>query len=221
MTYFGSGLLTLTAANTYGGGTTVNAGTVLVNNTSGSGTGSGAVMLNGGVLGGTGTISNNLFVNGGTLRPGSVVGRLTVGGGVDLSGDSTLSISLGGTVANSSYTQLYVGDTLSLSSALLSVQAVNGFTLAVNQTFFIIDRTGTDLSQIGTFGNAPDGIYTDAAGDTFLVNYQAYDPANGDLLPNDVSLTVRSVVPEPGIWSVMFVCAGLLGLVLRRRVRRA
>ena len=214
--YFGSGLLTLTAANTYGGGTTVNAGTVLVNNTSGSGTGSGAVMLNGGVLGGTGTISNNLFVNGGTLRPGIVVGRLTVGGGVDLSGDSTLSISLGGTVANSSYTQLYVGDTLSLSSALLSVQAVNGFTLGVGQTFFIIDRTGTDLSQIGTFGNAPGGIYTDAAGDTFLVNYQANDLANGDLLPNDVSLMVLSVVPEPETWSVMFIGVGLLGVALRR-----
>ena len=137
-------------------------------------------MLNGGVLGGTGTIGNNLFVNGGTLRPGIVVGRLTVGGGVVLSGNSTFAISLGGTVANSGYTQLFVGNTLSLSSALLSVQAVNGFTLAMNETFFIIDRTGTDLSQIGTFGNAPGGIYTDAAGDTFLVNYLAVDLDNGD-----------------------------------------
>ena len=199
----------------------LNSGTLLVNNTSGSGTGSGAVMLNSGVLGGTGTIGNNLFVNGGTLSPGIVVGRLTVGGGVGLSGNSTLAITLGGTVASSGYTQLYVGSTLDLNSALLRVQTVNGFTLAVNQTFFIIDRTGTDLSQISTFGNAPGGIYTDAAGDTFLVNYLANDPANGDLLHNDVSLTVLSVVPEPGTWTMLFVGVGLLGVALRRRVRRA
>jgi hypothetical protein len=36
------------------------------------------------------------------------------------------------------------------------------------------------------------------AGDSLLVNYLTVDPANGDLLPNDVSLTVLTVVPEPG-----------------------
>ena len=45
--------------------------------------------------------------------------------------------------------------------------------------------------------NAPGGIYTDAAGDTFMVNYLVVDPANGDLLPNDVDLTILSAVPEP------------------------
>ena len=52
----GSGTLTLTGTNTYGGGTAVTRGTLLVNNTSGVGTGTGDVTVSnaGTTLGGTG-----------------------------------------------------------------------------------------------------------------------------------------------------------------------
>ena len=50
------------AGNSYGGGTTVNAGTLIASNTSGSATGTGNVTLNGGILasGATGSISGNV-----------------------------------------------------------------------------------------------------------------------------------------------------------------
>ncbi|HEV8606106.1 MAG TPA: autotransporter-associated beta strand repeat-containing protein [Tepidisphaeraceae bacterium] len=71
--------------NTYTDGTTVEAGTLLVNNTTGSGTGSGSVFVNSGAtLGGNGSIGAFVNVqNGGHLAPGSgpaAVGAFTLQG---------------------------------------------------------------------------------------------------------------------------------------------
>lgn len=79
----GAGLLGLAGANSYTGGTTVSAGTLLVTNSSGSGTGSGAVTVGGsGVLAGSGSIAGAVGTSAGSkIVPGnSGVGDLTVGG---------------------------------------------------------------------------------------------------------------------------------------------
>lgn len=68
----GNGTLQLTATNTYAGGTTVNAGTLVVSNTIGSATGFGAVTVNGGSLLGPGTIAGTVTVNGAGLIAGSL-----------------------------------------------------------------------------------------------------------------------------------------------------
>jgi autotransporter-associated beta strand protein len=84
------GRTTLTADNSYSGGTLVEAGTLLVNNTSGSGTGSGSVTVNGGVLGGTGSIAGNVVVSsGGSIAASASAGNLTLQNGLDLSGGGT------------------------------------------------------------------------------------------------------------------------------------
>jgi hypothetical protein len=99
----------------------------------------------------------------------------------------------------------------------LNVHTVNGFTLAPGETFTILDDTST-TPTLGAFSNALGPLYTDAAGDTFLIDYAA--TPDGHLFPNDVTLTVLTVVPEPSTWALLGVClAG--GLILRGRTRRA
>ncbi|AHF89580.1 autotransporter [Opitutaceae bacterium TAV5] len=108
------GLLHLAAANTYTGGTTINAGTLLVTNTAGSATGTGAVLIGeGATLAGTGILapagSNDITFGSkavvspgelspdGTTRPG---GKLTLAldattGHVTFHAGAKLSIALG------------------------------------------------------------------------------------------------------------------------------
>src|SRR5262249_2671302 len=82
-----AGTLVLKAANIYTGGTTVNAGTLLVDNTSGSGTGTSFVDVDGidvfgniATLGGSGTIAGPVTIGDlGALAPGDGPGTLTVG----------------------------------------------------------------------------------------------------------------------------------------------
>ena len=77
VTLNGSGVTTLSGANTYYGGTNVYAGTLLVNNTSGSGTGHGDIYVGtGALLAGTGTIAvdagHNIAIDtGATLATGN------------------------------------------------------------------------------------------------------------------------------------------------------
>ena len=224
LTKLGAGTLIFTGASTYTGGTTVSAGTLLANNASGSATGSGAVQVqSGGTLGGSGTVAGMLTVaSGGTLAPGpGAPGRLTLGSSLALNGGSTLAIALGGPTAGTQYAQVMVAGTATLAGNL-SVAEVNGFKLAVGQTFLILDDTGTATTS-GAFANTDGGFYTDAAGNTFQLDYAAV--ADGDGIGNDVTLTVMSVVtasvPEPGTWALLGVGIVVAGWVSRARRRAA
>jgi hypothetical protein len=94
----GSGLLTITDPQTFGGGLVVSNGTVLVNNASGSGTGGGAVSVVGGTLGGTGTIAGSVTVeSAGNLAPGASIDDLTISGVLTLNGNFTSEVNTGST----------------------------------------------------------------------------------------------------------------------------
>jgi fibronectin-binding autotransporter adhesin len=220
LTKVAPGILTLTAASTYTGGTTITGGTLLANNTSGSATGTGQVNVQpGAILGGNGTIDGPVLVQGGTLAPGvQTISKLTINGALTFQPDSLLSITLGGTTAGT-YDQIVVVGTLALYDPHLQVNTANGFTLAPGMTFTILDHPG-DTPTFGMFTNTTlaGTLYTDAAGDTFAIDYLAI--ADGDLIPNDVTLTVESVVPEPSTWAMLGV--GLaLGLIVQRPRRVA
>lgn len=91
----GGGTLKVTAANTYGGGTTIIAGRLLVSNSTGSGTGSGPVAVNAGTLGGTGSISGTVTVaSGAHVAPGESIESLDMGSLI-LNTGSVLDFELG------------------------------------------------------------------------------------------------------------------------------
>jgi autotransporter-associated beta strand protein len=72
----GPGTQVFTGSNSYGGGTTISAGTLLANNTTGSATGAGAVTVNGtGKLAGNGFVTGNITLSGsGTAEQGGFIG---------------------------------------------------------------------------------------------------------------------------------------------------
>jgi fibronectin-binding autotransporter adhesin len=215
----GNGILTLSTANTYTSGTTVNGGTLLVNGGvfgTSSGTGSGTVTVNnGGTLGGNGNISGAVMVNSsGTLSPGSSAGilhtgALTLNSGstylVDVNGGSGIT----GTGAGSLYDQTIVNGALNIAGALsLTLGATP---LAVGDKFFIATYTG---SESGTFSNATGGtVYTQGA-DVFLINYT--DLFNGGTA---VSIEVTAI-PEASTWIGTAPAVAAIGFTQRRRLRR-
>ncbi|HEY2586632.1 MAG TPA: autotransporter-associated beta strand repeat-containing protein [Tepidisphaeraceae bacterium] len=92
----GTGVMSLTAPNTYTGPTSVNAGVLMANNVTGSATGTGAVTVNpGGMLAGNGIISGATTVNaGGMISAGDGYihpGRLALTGAATMaSGNGTV-----------------------------------------------------------------------------------------------------------------------------------
>ena len=103
-TYSGTGPIVLLGANTYGGGTTISSGTLVVGNTSGSGTGSGGVSVAaGGTLTNNETISGSVTLGGNAGGNGIYGGAVTVGSGAIFSAagtvDGPLTAASGGLVA--------------------------------------------------------------------------------------------------------------------------
>ena len=156
----GAGILELSGnSNTYGGGTTITAGTLLVtnSNSSASATGSGAVTVNSsGTLAGAGYInagSNTITING-TLSPGNSAGTITLkAGALTLSSVSTTLFNLGtlsDLIALGGSTTLNLGGTLSLSLDA-------GFSYANTYTLF----NGISGTATGTFGSVT-GYDTDS-----------------------------------------------------------
>ncbi|MBZ9817851.1 autotransporter-associated beta strand repeat-containing protein, partial [Mesorhizobium sp. CA7] len=94
----GAGTTILTAANSYGGQTNVNSGTLLVNGNQSGATGLTAV-AGGATLGGTGIIGGDVtMADGSTLSPGgsgNSAGALTINGNLTLSGGTSLAYNFG------------------------------------------------------------------------------------------------------------------------------
>jgi len=93
----GGGLVELTGNNSYGGGSAISNGTLLVNNTLGSGTGSGAVtVFNGGTLAGGGAIAGPVSVrSGGVFSPGDGTDALTINGNFTADSGALLDFAVG------------------------------------------------------------------------------------------------------------------------------
>lgn len=155
----GEGTVIFEGANTYTEGTTVSAGTLLVNNTSGSGTGKGAVSVKpGAVLGGIGILEpvagNNVTIAG-TLRPGDEIATLTL----NLSGSSSLVFDPGAiidfTPASSSEAIHFTTPGAWLSgagNATLRLRLADGFDYGATYTLFD-NVTTPDFTLAGIEGH--------------------------------------------------------------------
>ncbi|MEY4386581.1 MAG: hypothetical protein RLY20_1864 [Verrucomicrobiota bacterium] len=149
------GQLTLTGTNAYSGGTTINAGTLLVSNTNlnGSGTGTGNVTVNnGGTLGGTGRIAGIVTNNaGGNLAPGASIGTLILGSGLVLNAGSTNTFEVNGsTPAND---VVLVGGSVNYGGVLNIV--TNG-TFTTNQSFVLFSGAGaTTAGNFSSIAGSP------------------------------------------------------------------
>jgi fibronectin-binding autotransporter adhesin len=147
----GTGTLTLTAANTYSGGSTLSAGSLLVGNNAAFGTGT--ATLQGGTLssdGGTARTLANAMVIAGDLALGDATrsGLLTFSGNVGLGGAVRLltlasDVTLSGTVTNGGLSKAG-GGTLRLSGS-------NTYTLGTTlATGTIVAANGGALGSSGT-----------------------------------------------------------------------
>jgi autotransporter-associated beta strand protein len=144
------GTLELTAENTYDGGTTINAGRLLVNNTSGSGTGSGTVTVNNGTLGGTGSIAGAVIVNtGARVAPGASIESLDVGS-LTLNAGSLLDFELD-TVAGVDISDL-------INVTLPDGLTIVGTTLNIINAGAMTDGTYTLIDYLGTLGGSVSNI---------------------------------------------------------------
>ena len=234
----GSGTWTVSGNNSYTGGTSVNAGKLLVNNTAGSGTGTGSVTVAASaLLGGNGTISGATTIGAGAfLSPGNSPGVLTFADNLILASTSTTTMEISGTNRGTSYD----GITMSGSSAksltfggtlnLIFGTAVSDTVSAGVYDLFALGNVGqsgafSSVSISGTALNvatptAATGLVfagsnwtasmTDAAAAIWNLSF---DSATGDL--------TIAAIPEPSSLALGFGAAafGYIALYRRRKAR--
>jgi fibronectin-binding autotransporter adhesin len=170
LTKSGASTLTLTGNNTYGGVTTVSAGTLLANNASGSATGSGAVTVaSAGTLGGTGTVGGAI-TNNGTLSPGvGGVGTLSTTSNFLDGANSIWNIDLSGATAD----KLVVTGNIDLSA----IDTLNVLGSGTGTSWLIGTYTGTES---GAFDTITAGYNVTYSGGNIMLNV-ASACAPGDL----------------------------------------
>ncbi|RST53953.1 autotransporter-associated beta strand repeat-containing protein [Variovorax sp. DXTD-1] len=171
----GAGTLTLTGAQAYAAGTTVQAGTLLVNGNQ-AGAGGPTTVQSGAALGGTGTVAGDVTVaSGAVLSPGNTgaVGTLAVNGNLTLGTGAALNYQFGqANVVGGPLNDLTtVAGNLTLDG-LLNVNPTSGgsFTPGV---YRVISYTGALTDNGLTIGSAPAGSYavqTSVANQVNLLN---------------------------------------------------
>jgi autotransporter-associated beta strand protein len=143
------GTLTLGAANTYSGFTTVSNGLLRVDGWSGTGP---VAIESGATLGGTGVVRGPVTQNG-ILSPGAGIGTLTVSNTITAEATSSTRIELGGTNELSGYDRLVASDVHTLDGTL-EVVTTNGYVPASGDRFVIITNVGPGGLIFNSFATA-------------------------------------------------------------------
>lgn len=204
------GVVILSSANSYDGGTTVESlATLSVTNTSGSATGTGGVTVNaGGTITGNGSITGSLALSG-TISPGNSPGLLATGSQTWTTGANYLWQLADATgEAGTGYDTLDITGTLNLGtldSFTLNLQTLSGSDPDVLGNAANFNSAQTQAWVLASTSAGITGF--DAADFTIDASQFANDTGSGvfsvEQRGNDLVLVYT--VPEPGV-------AGLLGL---------
>jgi autotransporter-associated beta strand protein len=187
LTKIGSGRLALTRPNTYSGGTTIEAGELVLKNRDGFATGSGAVQVNAGTLAGKGKIAGSVTVgtgggSGAFLAPGSAstLGTLAIQSTLTIKSDGSYNFALNNNTAESD--SVVAGGATVDPGALFAATDLGNSTLSIGTVFTAINNTSA-IPIAGTFSNLPDGAIISVNGNNLQADYEAGDG-------NDLTLTV-------------------------------
>jgi autotransporter-associated beta strand protein len=184
----GPGLVTLTAANTYTGDTTIGGGTLdlLGSLTSKVSVGDQSTLKGAGSI-----VGDVVAAAGSTIEPGDSIGTLTLTGNVALGG--TLDVEYDGAAAAQKIDLLAVNGNLDLTGATFDFAPIAGGSPLSGEPHVFVTYTGTLTGMAG--GTAPTG---------YKVDYGT---------PGQIALTL---VPEPSTW-IMLILAGLALTAYKRR----
>jgi fibronectin-binding autotransporter adhesin len=210
----GAGKLILTNANTYGGTTTVNGGTLQIDGS----VATDAVVGAAGKLSGNGSIAGAL-TSAGSVAPGASIGTLNIGASVSLTGGSydwefsggpppAANAALGADVLN-------VNGSLAIASTVSLIGGNLGTFVVAGTKFIAISYAGGGAP--GTFSGMADDSYVIVGGQQWIINYDDTSLAGAAnfgeaLYGNAVTLTA---VPE--LSSILTV--GLAGVFAFGAVR--
>ncbi len=183
----GTGTLTLSGANTYGGGTAIDAGTLLVTTKGASPTGTSDVSVNQGTLGGTSTLAGGIILGTGAgegafLAPGvNGAGTLSTRKTLQFGGNSTYLCQVD-TKKKRSDSVSAKGVTI-LSGTTFALSAIGQRPIPPGTIFTVINNTSRSPIA-GTFANLADHSTVNVNGNTFEADYEGGDG-------NDLTLTVQ------------------------------
>ena len=236
----GAGNLTLNAASTYTGATTVSAGQLVVG---GSIASSQVTVNNGGALAGSGSVGGLIVNSGGTVSPGNSPGNLAVAGNLVWNGGGNYNWQVLGTtdtpgdVAGTTWDLITVTGTLDLSAFSVGNE--------YNINLWSLSSTGPDTNgNIADFNptTSYEWLAVSASNITgfnaahFAVNVGANNGTGGfrNALDGGYTFGVRqdggnlyvtygsaAPIPEPGTWAAMAIFAGGAAYAGWHRRRRA